>query len=797
MILRLARRVFGSSADRRLARYGQTTKEILAIAPEHRDLSPAAIRERVQGLRQKAMAGASLDHLAIPVFALVREAARRTLGEEHVPEQLIGGLALQDGCIAEMKTGEGKTLAATLVCTLNAMTGRGAHVAVPNDYLAERDAKWMRPIYEALGLSVGLITQQMDDELRRNAYACDITYGIASEFGFDYLRDNMKFSVTETVQRGHAFALVDEADAVLIDEAGMPLALFGPLGDQSGFYQLIDSIVSTLQTDHYEIDDRRRVVLTERGYDVVERALRQASLLKSQLSLQDVESISLLHHTVQALRAHTLLERDRDYTVQDGAIVIVDKFTGRMMPGRRYDEGLHQALEAKESCAIGEETRTLASITFQTFFRRYDKLAGMTGTAIGDVEEYRQVYGLDVAAIPTHRRSIRSDETFLHPTRDGKLRAILDELERARVTQQPVLIGASSIEDSEAMAALLEAHGWTRDGNLTGKKFTLLNARHHANAARIIAVAGLPGAVTIATAMAGRGTDIRLGGTHGDKALRDRVVAAGGLLVIGTEHHEHRRIDAQLRGRAGRQGDPGRSVFHTSLQDDLLRNDRITATAFGDAPIDSTIARRFVATAQRRSEARSFDRRMSLLRFEAVIERQRETIYSKRLAVRDDPAPLTLVHNLRNDTIDDLMKRFAPAVGAWDTTNLDAMVRSLLTIVVPISSPRRNQKAHAAQLRKCIGEVADDWMQGKVAAVGQDTIKDVLRRLMMAVLDQLWAEQLERLEHLKRAVEVRRLAPHKVLAEFEVEAFALFEIMMKEFRHEVTAHAMRLGKLRP
>jgi preprotein translocase subunit SecA len=793
MILRLAKRAFGLSADRRLARHGRRAKQILDIAPEHRVLSPAALIERTQALREKAMAGVPLDDLAVPVFALVREAACRTLGEEHVLEQLIGGLALQDGCIAEMKTGEGKTLAATLVCALNALAGRGVHVATPNDYLAERDANWMRPVYQALGLTVGLITQHMDDDSRRSAYACDVTYGIASEFGFDYLRDNMKFSGKETVQRGYAFALVDEADAVLIDEAGMPLALFGPLGDHSSFYQSIDSIVSALRPGHYEIDDRRRVVLTDRGYDAVERALRQASLLKTQVSLHDIESISLLHHTVQALRAHTLLARDRDYIVQDGEIVIIDKFTGRTMPGRRYDEGLHQALEAKEGCAIAEETRTLASITFQTFFQRYDRLAGMTGTATGDIDEYREVYGLDVVAIPTHRPLIRRDETFLHPTRDEKLRAILDEVESARARQQPVLIGASSIEHSDALAALLEAHGWTQNDDTAEKKFKVLNARHHANEARIIARAGMPGAVTIATAMAGRGTDIRLGGARGDPALRDRAVAAGGLLVIGTEHHEHRRLDAQLRGRSGRQGDPGRSVFHASLQDDLLKNAPVAATAAGDIPIDPAIAHRLVVAAQKRIEARSFNTRIGLLRFEAVIQRQRDTVYRLRRTIRDDAEPLVLIDSLRNDTIDDLMERFASALGAWDPTGLDAMVRSILTLAVPIAPPSVDQAATSALLRQRIGATADRWMQGKIEALGRNIIHDILRRIMMAMLDQLWSEQLERLEHLKQMVGDRRLPPHKLVAEFEIEAFALFELMMKEFRHEVTAHAMRLG----
>jgi preprotein translocase subunit SecA len=797
MILRFVQRAFGFPADRRLARYSRTAKQILAVASEHQSLSPAALLERVQRLREKAMAGTALAELAIPMFALAREAARRTIGEEHVPEQIVGGLALLDGCIVEMKTGEGKTVAATLICALHGLSGRGAHVAIPNDYLARRDATWMRPVYEALGLSVGLVTQQMDDDSRRSTYACDVTYGVASEFGFDYLRDNMKFSPADTVQRGHAFALVDEADAVLIDEAGMPLALFGPLGDQSSFYQLLDSIASALPPDHYEIDDRRRVVLTDKGYDAVEHGLRQASLLKPQVSLHDIEAISLLHHTIQALRAHTLLARDRDYIVQDGAIVIVDKHSGRMMPGRRYDEGLHQALEAKEGCTIGEETRTLASITLQSFFRRYDQLAGMTGTAIGDVDEYRQVYGLDVVAIPTHRPLIRSDDTHLHQTRHGKLRAILDEVERAKARQQPVLIGALSIEHSDELAALLEAHGWKQNGDLSEKSFTVLNARNHANEAKIIALAGLPGAVTIATMMAGRGTDIRLGGTRNDPQLRDRVVAAGGLLVIGTEYHEHRRFDAQLRGRAGRQGDPGRSVFHVSVEDNLLQNPTAAKIARPGYPADPALALDLFTAAQRRIEARSFDSRLSLLRFEEMIQRQRDLIYSQREKIRDDPEPLTTVKGLRDDTIDDLIGQFAPPSGTWDNTGLDAMVRSILTLAVPIASPSHGHAAASALLQKRIGALADAWMQGKIELLGRADLNAILRRIMMAMLDELWTEQSERLEHLKRIIADRRLPRHKILAEFQIEAFTLFEIMMKEFRHEVTAHTMRLGKLQP
>ncbi|MGB3864419.1 MAG: preprotein translocase subunit SecA, partial [Xanthobacteraceae bacterium] len=525
MILRLARRALSLGERRIAARHAGTVRRILAREADCRRLSDTALCERASALRRQALAGTPLDAIKVEVFALVREAARRVLDEYPVPAQLIGGLMLHEGCIAEMKTGEGKTLTATLVCALNAMTGRGVHVATPNDYLAERDANWMRPVYAMLGLSTGVVTQQMDDDARRDAYRCDITYGIASEFGFDLLRDDMKFTAAEMVQRGHAFALIDEADATLIDDAGMPLALFGPLGDHSGFYQAIDGVIAALEPRHYEIDNRRRVALTEAGYSAVEDGLRQRSLLKARATLHDTASIALLHHIVQALRAHVVLARDRDYVVAEGHVTIIDALTGRPMPGRRYDEGLHQALEAKEGCAIGEETRTLAAITFQTCFRRYDKLAGMTGTAHADAAEYREVYGLDVVTIPTHRPLIRTDESVLHATAAEKDAAILREIEAAHARGQPVLIGAPSIARSEELALMLETNGWRPRGESNGggdaaKTFALLNAKHHAREAQIIAEAGAPGAVTIATAMAGRGTDIKLGGEHAGAATR-------------------------------------------------------------------------------------------------------------------------------------------------------------------------------------------------------------------------------------------------------------------------------------
>ena len=798
MILRLARRALGVGARRTLARYQVRADHVLARSATCQSLTDAQMRERMNEFRRLA-AAIPLDQLTEDVFALVREAARRTLGESHVREQVIGALALHDGCIAEMMTGEGKTLTATMVCALNALTGRGVHVATPNDYLAARDADWMRPIYELLGLSVGVITSALDDDSRRAAYGCDITYGIASEFGFDYLRDNMKFTAADCVQRGHAFALIDEADAVLIDEAGLPLSLFGPLGDHSDFYRVIDAVIAPLTPAHFSIDDRRRVALTESGYDSVEQGLRRAGLLKRAATLHDVASIALLHYVTQALRAHTLLVRDHDYIVQDGAVILVDTQTGRPMPGRRYDEGLHQAIEAKEGCAIGEETRTLASISFQTFFRRYDRLAGMTGTALADAAEYRDVYGLEVIPIPTHRPLIRRDETMLHATRDDKLQAILAEIESAHARRQPVLIGAPSIAQSEALAAMLEANGWERHDEatpheVTSRRFALLNARHHAREAQIIARAGAPGAVTIATAMAGRGTDIRLGGDGADLAAQAEALAAGGLLVIGTAHHEHRRRDAQLRGRAGRQGDPGRTVFHASLQDELFTTAglKLPAAATGSV-IASAMARRLIEAAQQRHERRSLDRRLALLRFDAVIQRQYDTLHELRRDIRDGKETFATVKRLRDDTIDDLISGFAPPGAAWDLRQLDAAVRTILTLAVAMEPPSSDRAAASAALAERIRTTADRWMHGKAVDIGEARLADILRRLMMALIDQLWSEQAERLEHLKRRIGDRRLPLHKVIAEFQLEAFTLFERTLQEFREDVTAHAMRVG----
>lgn len=792
MIRSLAKRALGFRADRRLARYFRNAELVIAQSEGHRALTDAELRARADELRRRARDGGDIP--AVAAFALVREAAWRTLGEEHVPAQIAAGLALHDGTLVEMNTGEGKTLAATLTAFLNSLGGRPVHIATQNDHLATRDADWMRPVYAMLGTSVGAIRQDMDDDERRAAYAADITYGPASEFGFDFLRDNMRFAKAELVQRGLAFALVDEADAIMIDEARVPLSLFGPLGDRSAYYQVIDRIVAPLDERHYHTEPgRRRVSLNDTGTDAVERSLRQAGLLKQNASLYDSGGIVLLHHVTQALRAHALLKRDRDYVVHDGAVVIVDGLTGRLMPGRRYDDGLHQALEAKEDLPIAGESRILASIPFQTLLRGYDKLAGMTGTASVDADEYREVYGLETIVIPPHRPVARIDETVVHANRTEKLDAILAMIEDARERQQPVLVGAPSIERSEAIADLLKARGWRQhdfsdgaklprddSGAVAGRVFALLNARHHAREAQIIAEAGLPGAVTIATAMAGRGTDIRLGGHTKDEDAARRVRAAGGLLVIGTEPHDLARLDQQLRGRAGRQGDPGRTSFHVAADDDLPRQAPLRVAHAG--------LEKHVRDVQTRHAARGFEERLSLARFDQVIDLQRQTLMSQRLAIRDTDAPLEVATEFREATIDDLIARFAPPRAVRDSAGLDASIRAILTLAIDVEAYPETQT-----LRDHISAVAGQWMAQKVAASGQEAIGEALRTITLALIDQLWAEHSERLDHLKRAIGDRRLPRHRLLADFRIEAFEAFELMLKDLRHEVTAHAMRLG----
>ena len=702
----LAAKVFGSANDRKVKSYRAKVAAINELEPELAALTDEQLRARTEQFRQQLAAGKSLDDLLVPAFATVREAAKRTLGQRHFDVQLMGGMVLHEGKIAEMKTGEGKTLVSTLPVYLNALTGHGVHVVTINDYLAKRDAAWMGEIYKFLGLSVGCIVHELDDAQRHAQYACDITYGTNNELGFDYLRDNMKMSRNEMVQRGHSFAIVDEVDSILIDEARTPLIISGPVEDRADLYNAIDAFMPRLAKEDYELDEKQRSVsLSESGSEKIEQMLEAAGLLKGS-TLYDIENVTVVHHVNQALKAHKLFQRDRDYIVKAGQVVIIDEFTGRMMPGRRYSEGLHQALEAKEKVEIQPENQTLASITFQNYFRLYEKLGGMTGTAATEADEFLDIYGLDVIEIPTNLPIARADEDDeIYRTADEKWDAIIREVESAQKRGQPVLVGTVSIEKSEILSERLKQKGVPHQ---------VLNARYHEQEAYIIAQAGVPGAVTIATNMAGRGTDIQLGGNaqmrvqqetagldEAEKAKRTQeiieevaknrelvlkaeevvevepakgnkpaktVVKPGGLYVIGTERHESRRVDNQLRGRSGRQGDPGRSKFYLSLEDDLMR-------IFGSNRMDGVLRtlglqegeaiihpwmNKSLEMAQRKVEARNFDIRKQILKYDDVMNDQRKVIFDQRIDIMGQDDVSEAITDMRNEVIEELVKRHIP-----------------------------------------------------------------------------------------------------------------------------------------
>src|SRR5213593_1037388 len=760
MIGAIARKLFGSSNERRIKGYLPRVAAINALERELEQLSDEALRARTDAFRQQVADGSSLDDILVPAFATCREAAKRTLGQRHFDVQLIGGMILHEGRIAEMKTGEGKTLVATLAVYLNALAGRGVHVVTVNDYLARRDSEWMGQIYQFLGLTVGVIVHGLDDAERKEAYSRDITYGTNNEYGFDYLRDNMKYRLEDMVQRGHFYAIVDEVDSILVDEARTPLIISGPLDDRSDFYNTIDTFFPKLDKTDYEVDEKQRTVtLTEAGMEKIETLLRDADLLKGE-SLYDVENVSVVHHINQALRAHTLFQRDKDYIVRDGEVIIIDEFTGRMMPGRRYSEGLHQALEAKEHQPIQPENQTLASITFQNYFRMYEKLAGMTGTALTEADELFDIYKLEVVEIPTNVAVARLDEDDeVYRTQNEKYAAILAEIERANARLQPVLVGTASIEKSEVLAEYLKKHGYkqidfsnekgleklyaaARAGK-PAKLFAVLNARFHEQEAYIVAEAGVPGAITIATNMAGRGTDIKLGGSldmriqqetasitdEAEKAkkieqikadierFREIVLKAedvvevepakgnkpartitkpGGLYIMGSERHESRRIDNQLRGRSGRQGDPGRSKFFLSLEDDLMR-------IFGSDRLDTMLTRlglkegeaiihpwinKALEKAQQKVEARNFDIRKNLLKFDNVQNDQRKVIFDQRREMMAQESLGETVADMREGVIEDLVSKFIPHDAypeTWDVAGLHEAVQNTLNLDLPIA----------------------------------------------------------------------------------------------------------------
>src|ERR1700674_857353 len=846
MIGALARKFFGSANDRRIKGYQSRVDAINALEPELAALSDEALKARTAEFRKTLAEGKTLDDILVPAFATVREAAKRTLGQRHFDVQLIGGMVLHEGDIAEMKTGEGKTLVATLAVYLNALAGKGVHVVTVNDYLARRDSEWMGQIYGFLGMTTGVIVHGLDDSERKLAYSRDITYGTNNEYGFDYLRDNMKYRLEEMVQRGHFYAIVDEVDSILIDEARTPLIISGPLDDRSEFYNTIDTFFPKLDKTDYDVDEKQRTVtLTEAGMEKIETLLRDAGQLKGD-SLYDVENVSVVHHINQALRAHSLFQRDKDYIVRDGEVIIIDEFTGRMMPGRRYSEGLHQALEAKEHVTIQPENQTLASITFQNYFRLYRKLAGMTGTAATEADEFMDIYKLDVVEVPTNLPVNRTDEhDEVYRTAAEKYEAIIAFIDDARTRSQPMLVGTTSIEKSELLAELLKKRGYEQhdfsdpdafavlyDGDRSDKKpkvFAVLNARYHEQEASIIAQAGVPGAITIATNMAGRGTDIQLGGNPdmrirrelGDmeagsqraarekdiresvQRLKDKAIVAGGLCVVGTERHEARRIDNQLRGRSGRQGDPGRSKFFLSLEDDLMRifaSDQLggmlqkLGLKDGEAIVHPWI-NKALEKAQQKVEARNFDIRKNLLKYDDVMNDQRKVVFEQRIELMREQDVSTTVTDMRHSVIDELVAKHIPENAypeQWDAAGLKEGIHNVLALERPIEAWAKEEGIADEEVRERILRAADEFMAAKAAKYGGEIMRYVEKSLLLQTLDHLWREHLVTLEHLRHVIGFRGYAQRDPLNEYKSEAFTLFETMLERLREAVAAQLMRV-----
>ncbi|MER9232603.1 preprotein translocase subunit SecA [Mesorhizobium sp. M0622] len=822
----LARKVFGSSNDRRVKSTRPRVEAINAMENEMQALSDAELQARTDKFRQDIANGASLDDLLVPAFATVREAARRVLGMRPFDVQLIGGMVLHNGGIAEMRTGEGKTLVATLPVYLNALAGNGVHVVTVNDYLATRDSEWMGRVYKFLGFKVGVIVHGLSDEERRVAYAADVTYATNNELGFDYLRDNMKYERAQMVQRGHSYAIVDEVDSILVDEARTPLIISGPLEDRSEMYNTIDTFIIQLQPQDYEIDEKQKTsIFTEEGTEKLENMLRDAGLLKGE-SLYDVENVAIVHHVNNALKAHRLFQKDKDYIVRNGEIVIIDEFTGRMMPGRRYSEGLHQALEAKEHVAIQPENQTLASVTFQNYFRLYKKLAGMTGTALTEAEEFANIYNLDVTEIPTNLPVIRIDEDDeVYRTVEEKYKAIVKEIKEARAKGQPTLVGTTSIEKSEQLAERLRKEGF--------KDFEVLNARHHEREAAIVAQAGKPGAITIATNMAGRGTDIQLGGNAdmriadelGDmpagpereakeKEIRDdiarlkeKALAAGGLYVLATERHESRRIDNQLRGRSGRQGDPGRSKFFLSLQDDLMR-------IFGSERMDGMLQKlglkedeaiihpwinKALEKAQKKVEARNFDIRKNLLKYDDVSNDQRKVVFEQRIELMDGEGLSETITEMREGVIEEVVAKNIPEnayAEQWNVAGLKAEIAEFLNLDLPIEDWVKEEGIAEDDIRERISQAADAAARERAERFGPDVMTYVERSVVLQTLDHLWREHIVNLDHLRSVVGFRGYAQRDPLQEYKGEAFELFQAMLGNLRQAVTAQLMRVELVR-
>ena len=869
----LAAKLFGTSNDRKVKAYRSKVEAINALEPELAKLSDADLKARTEAFRNEMRNGANLDDLLVPAFATVREAAKRALGQRHFDVQLIGGMVLHKGDIAEMKTGEGKTLVATLAVYLNALAEKGVHVVTVNDYLAKRDAEWMGQVYTFLGLTVGNIVHGLDDQQRKDAYACDVTYATNNELGFDYLRDNMKMRKEDMVQRGHTFAIVDEVDSILIDEARTPLIISGPLDDRADLYVAVDALTLKLNKEDFDLDEKQRQVsLNEAGNEHMEQMLADAGMMTG--SLYDIENVTIVHHVNQALKAHKLFQRDKDYIVKAGDVVIIDEFTGRMMPGRRYSEGLHQALEAKEHVDIQPENQTLASITFQNYFRLYKKLAGMTGTANTEANEFMDIYGLEVIEIPTNLNVSRADEDDeIYRTQKEKLGAIVTTIADAHRRGQPVLVGTTSIEKSEALSELLKNHDYIsglaktlieqavglsdkKDGELkaylndigsylqsigktkgNGDPIThqVLNARFHEQEAPIVAQAGVPGAVTIATNMAGRGTDIQLGGNAGyrlkdwlaaekeagrepteseirkardgidaDVAVKkEAALAAGGLYVMGTERHESRRIDNQLRGRSGRQGDPGRSKFYLALDDDLMR-------IFGSERMDSVLQtlglqegeaithpwmNKSLEMAQKKVEARNFDIRKQILKFDDVMNDQRKVIFEQRIGIMAEEDVSETVTELRHQVVQDAVTRAMPEKAyaeQWDTKAIKDAMNGIFGLDLPVEQWAAEEGIANQEIEERLIAAVDEKAATKEQELGPTLYRQIEKMVLLQTLDQFWREHIVTLEHLRQVIGFRAYGQRDPLNEYKSEAFVLFESLLTKLREATTGQLMHV-----
>ena len=826
--------LFNKPIKKKFKFYEDQVSLINLLENEYSSLSDEDLRKKTAEFRDKISKGLQLSDLLVEAFAVVREASKRTLGQRHYDVQLIGGMVLNDGGISEMKTGEGKTLVSTLPVYLNSLTGNGVHVITVNDYLALRDSEWMGQIFKFLGLNIGCLQNDMTDADRKVAYEADITYGTNNEFGFDYLRDNMKHDFESMVQRGHNFAIVDEVDSILIDEARTPLIISGPSEVKSEMYNSINKLMPLLDDEDYDIDEKTKSInLSDSGIEHAEELLKTNGILSGQ-SLFDIENISIIHHINQAARAHKLFVKNKDYIVKEGKVIIIDEFTGRMMEGRRYSDGLHQAIEAKENCKIQAENQTLASVTFQNYFRLYEKLGGMTGTASTEAEEFMDIYGLPVLEIPTNEAVNRVDENDeIYMTIDEKCDAIIKEIMESNANQQPILVGTTSIEKSEEIATMLEKLGFHRANYIENEStkiqkntFSVLNAKYHEQEAKIIEQAGRLGAITIATNMAGRGTDIQLGGNFeaelklldksnnkDDKkvlALRERisnekqkVIESGGLYVIGTERHESRRIDNQLRGRSGRQGDPGKSKFYLSLQDDLMR-------IFGSEDMESLLKKfglkdgepivhpwinKALEKAQTKIESRNFDIRKNILQFDDVMNDQRKVVFEQRKDLMDDQEASETIIDMRYEYIEDLVKDYIPENSypeQWDTQALRNKIKTNLLIDAPVDQWAEEEGIAEDEIITRLKKIIDQIMAIKEKKYGEEVIRKIEKTVLLQVLDILWREHLSRLEHLRTSVSLRGYGQRDPLNEYKTESFELFQSLLIRLREQVTAHLIRV-----